>query len=103
MKRSKNTAATTAGALLAISALTAGCAKATTVYGPPDVTEPIPTYQEENNIPAPVYGPPETIEPFSPEENIPEDVYGPPMPYEEEPEEPDENLPEEANTADEND
>ena len=85
MKPRRKTALVTAGALVAAGTLVAGCTPQT-VYGPPPGRpEPTPSFHAENNIPAPVYGPPEILLPtFSPEENIPEDVYGPPMPYEEE-------------------
>lgn len=50
------------------------------VYGPPPENgeKETDTYEVENNVEPPVYGPP-TVETTLPvEENVPEDVYGPP-------------------------
>ncbi len=91
MKR-KKTIAVAAGTLAAAAALLTGCGRVATLYGPPPVSPEISVNPENNiNIPATLYGPPEMLLPsISPEDNIPEDVYGPPMYFEDE-----ENVPEE--------
>ena len=91
MKR-KKTIAVAAGTLAASAALLTGCGRVATLYGPPPASPEISVNPENNiNIPAPLYGPPEMLlPPISPEDNIPEDVYGPPMYFEDE-----ENVPEE--------
>ncbi len=75
-KRAVKKGALTCSMLLASSILS-GCVA---VYGPPPDREPTePPVHTEDNLPAPVYGPPEDFEiDFDPEGNIPEDVYGPP-------------------------
>ena len=74
------------------AALLTGCGRVATLYGPPPASPEISVNPENNiNIPATLYGPPEMLLPsISPEDNIPEDVYGPPMYFEDE-----ENVPEE--------
>ncbi len=77
MKRKKNLARAVGVAVgaAAMSAMLAGCdlfRPAIAVYGPPPETE---EFNQEENLPETVYGPPEW---FEPEDNIPEDVYGPP-------------------------
>ncbi len=90
MKRKKNLAKAVGAAMgaAAVSAMLAGCdlfPPAIAVYGPPPERE---EFNEEENIPETVYGPPEW---FEPEENMNEDVYGPP-PFEED-YDAEENLP----------
>ena len=77
MKRKKNLAKAVGVAVgaAAVSAMLAGCdlfPPAVAVYGPPPQRE---EFNEEENIPEAVDGPPEW---FEPEDNINEDVYGPP-------------------------
>ena len=77
MKRKNNLAKAVGVAVgaAAVSAMLAGCdlfPPAIAVYGPPPQPD---EFNEEENIPEVVYGPPEW---FEPEDNRNEDVYGPP-------------------------
>ena len=83
MKKKIMTKGALAGSMLLASTILSGCIgpfPPVAVYcPPPDAETPEPTFRAEDNLPAPVYGPPEFFDPdYDPEDNIPVDVYGPP-------------------------
>ena len=86
------------GALASSVLLAGSLLSACGLYGPPPERRPTePPVQATENIPEPVYGPPEDDwSDYDPANNIPEDVYGPPSFFgmeDEEPEETEETLP----------